>query len=114
MSVKIDDEAVFSGSLFELTLSADRSYMLEEEGVSFTLSDLNFGTLGMGNGLTRLQTRFLADPEHPERLRWWRLMRRLEGAVQAASIGCSLYFLVDGRYPTLPMALLRLSPVTSS
>ena len=53
-------------------------------------------------------SRAMADPEHPERPRWWRLMRRLEGAVQAASIGCSLYFLVDGRYPTLPMALLRL------
>ena len=32
--------------------------------MDFTLSDLNFGTLGMGNGLTRLQTRFLADPSH--------------------------------------------------
>jgi benzoyl-CoA-dihydrodiol lyase len=60
----IDEGSCFSGSLFELTLSADRSYMLEEEGVSITLSDLNFGTLGMGNGLTRLQTRFLADPQH--------------------------------------------------
>ena len=41
----------------------------------------------------------MASPEHPERLRWWRLMRRLEGALQAASIACSLYFLVDGARP---------------
>ena len=64
----IDKGSCFSGSLFEITLSADRSYMLEEDGVSFTLSDLNFGTLGMGNGLSRLQTRFLADPDHSEAL----------------------------------------------
>jgi len=60
----IDTGSCFSGSLFELTLAADRSYMLEEDGVSIALSELNFGQLPMGNGLTRLQTRFLADPKH--------------------------------------------------
>jgi len=60
----IDAGSCFSGSLFELTLAADRSYMLEEDGVSIALSELNFGRLPMGNGLTRLQTRFLADPKH--------------------------------------------------
>ena len=29
-------------------------------------------------------SRAMADPDHPERLRWWRLMRRIEGAVQAS------------------------------
>jgi benzoyl-CoA-dihydrodiol lyase len=64
MFALIDAGSCFSGSLFELTLAADRSYMLEEDGVTMALSELNFGQLPMGNGLTRLQTRFLADPEH--------------------------------------------------
>ena len=53
-------------------------------------------------------SRAMSSPDHPERMRWWRLMRRLEGAVHAASLACTLFFLADGRYPTLPMALLRL------
>jgi len=53
----------FAGSLFELALSADRSYMLNAEGgPTLQLSPLNFGGLPMSNGLTRLETRFLATP----------------------------------------------------
>ncbi len=69
MFALIDEGSCFSGSLFELALSADRSYMLEEDGVAFQLSDLNFGQLAMGNGLNRLQTRFLADPDHAASLK---------------------------------------------
>ena len=36
----IDEDSCFAGSMFELTLSADRSYMLEEE-TEIALSDLN-------------------------------------------------------------------------
>ena len=61
-----DAGTCFVGSMFELTLSADRCYMLEEDGVSVGLTPLNFGALPMGNGLTRLQTRFLGDPGHAE------------------------------------------------
>ena len=59
----IDEGSCFGGSLFELTLSADRSYMLEEEA-EIALSDLNVSGLPMGNGITRLQTRFLHMAEH--------------------------------------------------
>ncbi len=59
----IDEGSCFAGSLFELTLSADRSYMLEEE-TEIALSDLNVSGLPMANGLTRLQTRFLHMQEH--------------------------------------------------
>jgi benzoyl-CoA-dihydrodiol lyase len=61
-----EEGTCFVGSLFEITLAADRCYMLHEEGVSIGLSPLNFGALPMGNGLTRLQTRFLGDPSHAE------------------------------------------------
>ena len=60
----------FAGSLFEIALSADRSYMLDAEGgPSVQLSVLNFGGLPMSNGLTRLETRFLATPERVNELR---------------------------------------------
>jgi benzoyl-CoA-dihydrodiol lyase len=61
----IEPGSAFAGSLFELALAADRSYMLhddeEENGVA--LSAMNGGLLPMSNGLSRLQTRFLARPE---------------------------------------------------
>jgi benzoyl-CoA-dihydrodiol lyase len=64
----IEPGSCFTGSLFELALAADRSYMLdggEDEGEAafIGLSPLNFGPLPMSNGLTRLATRFLAKPE---------------------------------------------------
>ena len=73
----IEPGSCFAGSLFEIALAADRSYMLQ--GVfedldpatvplaatipaAIGLGPANFGPLPMGNGLTRLQTRFLGDP----------------------------------------------------
>jgi benzoyl-CoA-dihydrodiol lyase len=61
----IEPGSAFAGSLFELALAADRSYMLHddrEENV-IALSPMNAGPLMMGNGLTRLQTRYLDDPD---------------------------------------------------
>jgi benzoyl-CoA-dihydrodiol lyase len=62
----IDKGSCFAGSLAELAFAADRSYMLDaEEGngptLCFTL--MNLGALPMSNGLSRLQTRFLGDPD---------------------------------------------------
>ncbi len=49
----------FAGTLFELALAADRSYMLvAEEGPAIALSAMNFGPYKMVNGRTRLETRF--------------------------------------------------------
>jgi len=62
----IEPGSAFGGSLFELALAADRSYMLhddQEENV-VALSPLNGGAFPMSNGLSRLQTRFLADPRN--------------------------------------------------
>jgi len=64
----IDHEANFTGSLFELALAADRIYMLEEDGVKLQLSAMNGGSFPMANGLTRLQTRFLVNPKHAEKI----------------------------------------------
>ena len=67
----IEPGSAFAGSLFELALAADRSYMFhddQEENV-IALSPMNFGPLVMSNGLTRLQTRFLGDDAKIEELR---------------------------------------------
>src|SRR5262249_20647070 len=53
----IDEGSCFAGSLFELAVAADRSYMLAE-GPRIALSALNFGGLEMVNGRTRLVTRY--------------------------------------------------------
>jgi benzoyl-CoA-dihydrodiol lyase len=64
----IEPGSCFAGNLLELMLAADRSYMLNhpDEKVELALSELNHGALPMSNGLTRLQSRFLATPEKVE------------------------------------------------
>ncbi|MBV9958336.1 MAG: benzoyl-CoA-dihydrodiol lyase [Acidobacteria bacterium] len=61
----IEPGSCFAGNLLELALSADRTYMLNspDEEVSVATSEMNRGALPMSNGLTRLQSRFLATPE---------------------------------------------------
>ena len=56
----IDEGSCFAGSLYELALAADRSYMLAD-GPQIALGGLNFGQLEMANGRTRLATRFNDD-----------------------------------------------------
>src|SRR5215475_3297697 len=67
----IEPGSCFAGSLLELALAADRSYMLlgtfsdadSAEEAAITAGAMNAGPLPMGNGLTRLKTRFYGDPE---------------------------------------------------
>ncbi|MEW6688677.1 MAG: 2,3-epoxybenzoyl-CoA dihydrolase [Pseudomonadota bacterium] len=64
----IEPGSCFAGTLFELALAADRSYMLdlEESGPAIALSPLNFGAYPMANGESRLSTRFCGViPELP-------------------------------------------------
>jgi benzoyl-CoA-dihydrodiol lyase len=66
----IEPGSAFAGSLFELALAADRSYMLhdDDEANVVSLSPMNGGPLVMSNGLTRLQTRFLGDQQKVDAL----------------------------------------------
>lgn len=62
----IEKDNLLSGSLFEIALSSDRIYHLidtedETSTPSFALSKMNLGPLPMGNGLTRLESRFFGD-----------------------------------------------------
>ena len=62
----VEEGSCFAGSLYEIALAADRIYMLDisdEDGnpPHIALSDMNFGSLEMVNGLTRLASRFYED-----------------------------------------------------
>ena len=66
----IEPGSCFAGTLAEIAFAADRSYMLiggfEQDNrpeAMLQLSALNFGPYPMSNGLTRLETRFLGEPE---------------------------------------------------
>jgi benzoyl-CoA-dihydrodiol lyase len=63
----VEPGSCFAGSLLELALAADRIFMLEADGVAMQTSALNAGLLPMGNGLSRLQSRFLREPERVSR-----------------------------------------------
>jgi benzoyl-CoA-dihydrodiol lyase len=72
----VDQESCFAGTLLELVLAADRSFMLDgkAEGsnlpaAAIRLTGMNFGALPMGNSLTRLQRRLFATPDKVDELR---------------------------------------------
>ena len=72
----IEHGSCFTGILAELLFSVDRTYMMEDEfegdnrpTATIALSEANFGRFPMGNDISRLQTRFLAEPEHVESLK---------------------------------------------
>jgi benzoyl-CoA-dihydrodiol lyase len=54
----------FAGTLYELAIAADRLYLRDDADgkTSVALSRANAGWYPMSNGLSRLETRFLADP----------------------------------------------------
>ena len=65
----IEPGSCFAGTLAELPFASDRSYMLigRRDGdnrppAAIALADVNFGAYPMSNGLSRLASRFLADP----------------------------------------------------
>src|SRR6185295_6805990 len=59
----VEPGSCFAGNLLELLLAADRSYMLKDSDASLAVSELNAAAFPMSNGLTRLQSRFLAEPD---------------------------------------------------
>jgi benzoyl-CoA-dihydrodiol lyase len=64
----VEPGSCFAGSLLEVALASDRVYMKDEDGVSLWVSPLNAGAFPMGNGLSRLESRFLSDPSKASRV----------------------------------------------
>jgi benzoyl-CoA-dihydrodiol lyase len=55
----VDEGSCFSGTLAELVLAADQSFMLDvDDGPTLGLGDANLGWYPMANGISRLATRF--------------------------------------------------------
>jgi len=69
----VEPGSCFAGAFAELLFCSDRSYMLDdseaEKPAGVWLTPTNLGPLPMGNGLTRLQTRFYGDDEALTKLR---------------------------------------------
>jgi benzoyl-CoA-dihydrodiol lyase len=63
----IEPGSAFAGTLFELALASDRIYMKDEDGTSVWTSAMNGGSYPMANGLSRLASRFLREPERAKR-----------------------------------------------
>ena len=61
----IEPGSAFAGTLFEFALAADRTYMIDhpDEDNTIQLSVMNGGAYPMSNGLSRLQVRFLGEPD---------------------------------------------------
>ncbi len=84
----VENGSCFAGFLSEILFACDRAYMMEGdfEGdnrrpAAVMLTDANFGPFPMSNGLTRLETRFLGEPERVGR------RRRGEGQVSRGRRG---------------------------
>jgi benzoyl-CoA-dihydrodiol lyase len=77
----VDEKSCFSGPLFELLLACDRSYVLDADGVEVWPGSLSAGALPGWNGLSRLETRFLADPSRAGKV----LAAGKEGPIDAAA-----------------------------
>ncbi len=66
----IEPGSCFAGTLFEVVLACDRAFMLSgtlpgdnRPAPAVVLGAMNFGSYPMPNGLTRLETRFLGEPQ---------------------------------------------------
>ena len=71
----VEHGSCYTGLLAELLFAVDRTYMMEDAFedddramATITVTKANFGPFPMSNDLTRLQTRFLGDPENVDRL----------------------------------------------
>jgi benzoyl-CoA-dihydrodiol lyase len=96
----VEPGSCFVGTLAELVLAADRSYMLigSRQGdnrppPSIQLSAMNFGAYPMSHGLTRLESRFQADPSDLDRART-RIGETLD-AEEAEALGLVTFALDD-------------------
>lgn len=82
----IDPGSCFTGTLLELALACDQTFMLDGdyEGnprppATICLTPMNFGPYPMVNGITRITSRFLNEPKHVDALR-----SRVSEAINAA------------------------------
>lgn len=100
MVALVEHGSCYTGMLAEILWAVDRTYMMldEFEGdnrpmAAITLTDSNFGTYPMSNDLTRLETRFLGEPEAVAALKG-KIGEAIE-ADEADELGLVTYILDD-------------------
>jgi benzoyl-CoA-dihydrodiol lyase len=66
----VEEGSCFAGSLLEIALCCDRTYMLDDPDrpIHVRLGPLNRGTFPMANGLSRLESRFHGDADGLKRV----------------------------------------------
>ncbi len=74
LAALIETGSCFAGPLAEIAFACDRSYMMKGDfdgaaPATLALGGSSFGPMPMSNGLSRLQTRFLGEPEAVEAAR---------------------------------------------
>src|SRR5262245_27398804 len=96
----IEPGSCFAGTLAELAFASDRSYMFlgQREGdnkppATIALAEANFGAYPMSNGLTRLDSRFIANPADLEQAKSER--HHLLEAERAQKLGLVTFALDD-------------------
>ena len=85
----VEEGSCFAGTLLELALAADRTYMLylpdNKEATFVTPSEMNFGAYQMPSGLSRLEARFYEDKHQLDAVRA-QIGKRV-GAQEALKLG---------------------------
>jgi benzoyl-CoA-dihydrodiol lyase len=107
----VEPGSCFAGTLAELVFASDRSYMLapslpspasggglgrggdNKPPATLVLAEVNFGAYPMANGISRLASRFLADPDALENAR--RAIGRMLDAEAAETLGLVTFALDD-------------------
>jgi benzoyl-CoA-dihydrodiol lyase len=85
----VEEGSCFAGTLLELALAADRTYMLylpDNKDATFVMpSEMNFGAYQMPSGLSRLEARFYEDKQQLDAVRA-QIGKRV-GAQEALKLG---------------------------
>jgi benzoyl-CoA-dihydrodiol lyase len=96
----VEPGSCFAGTLAELVFASDRSYMLigKRDGdnkppATLALAEVNFGAYPMSNGISRLASRFLADPAALDNAR--RAIPEMLNAAAAEKLGLVTFALDD-------------------
>jgi benzoyl-CoA-dihydrodiol lyase len=114
----VEPGSCFAGCLLELTLAADRVYMLDDTKSLVALSELNFSALEAANGLPRLEARFYGDQARISQLR--SRVGAMLGPQEAAELGLATFtpdeldwhdeirLAIEGRLALSPDAMIGL------
>ena len=99
----VEPGSCFVGCLAELLFVADRSYMLDDpdtdKPAAVLLTKMNDGPLPMGNGLTRLQTRFYGDDAALAKIKPYLAEQKPIGPDHAEKLGVVTFVRDDIDYP---------------